>query len=141
MPFKNLNADASVDWLKVGIAETMIWDLKKSGKLPVVERDQLDKAIAEITLQGAKSTEDSTAAQVGKMVGAKTVVVGGFQKAGKEIRITARYVAVETGVVLDTAKTTGPMSNIFALQDEITARLLGENVPAKAPPPPQARTP
>jgi hypothetical protein len=39
---------------------------------------------------------------------------------------------VETGVVLDTAKTTGPMANIFALQDEITARLLGEKVAATA---------
>ena len=129
MPFKNLNGDTSLDWLKAGIAETMISDLKKSGRMQVVERDQIDKAMAEMALQGATGTEESTAAKLGKMVGAKTVVLGGFQKAGNEMRITARFVVVETGVILDTAKATGKMRDIFSLQDEITARLLGEKPP------------
>ena len=28
MPFKNLNADPALEWLKVGVAETMISDLR-----------------------------------------------------------------------------------------------------------------
>lgn len=137
MPFKNLNADSQIDWLKQGIAETMISDLKKE-KLTVVERDQLDKAMAELALQGNNGTEESTASKVGKMVGAKTVVLGGFQKAGKDMRITARFVSVETGEVLDTAKATGTLQNIFSLQDEITARLLGKQVAAAKPKTPKS---
>ena len=124
MPFKNLNDDAELNWLRVGIAETMISDLRKSRALRVVERDQLDRALAEIELQGRRGSEVSTAAQAGKIVGARTVVLGGFQKAGHKIRITARFVAVQTGLVQDTAKVTGPMKNIFGLQDRIVARLL-----------------
>ncbi len=131
MPFKNLNNEQSLEWLKAGVAETMISDLRKAGK-PVVERDQLDKAMAELALQGVKGTEDSQAAKLGKMVGAKTVVVGGFQKAGKDVRITARFVVVETGVVQETAKATGPLTNIFALQDEIVDTLLGVKPGAKS---------
>ncbi len=127
MPFQNLNADPALDWLKVGIAETMISDLKK-GKVSVVERAQIDRALAELALQGSAGAEASTAAQLGKLVGAKTVVVGGFQQAGKQIRITARFVQVETGVVRDTAKVTGALSRIFSLQDQIVARLLGHKV-------------
>jgi TolB-like protein len=124
MPFKNLNADAKLDWLRVGIAETMISDLRRSG-VAIVERDQLDRALAEIALQDEGGAEASTAARVGKLVGARTVVVGGYQRAGKQVRITARFVTVETGVVRDTAKATGPLKRIFRLQDEITTKLIG----------------
>ena len=133
MPFKNLNADSSLDWLKLGIAETMVSDLKKSGKARVVERDQIDRAMAELALQGAAGSEESTAAQVGKLVGAKTIVLGSFQRADKELRINARFVEVETGVVLDAAKTTGKLSDVFALQDEIVDRLLGREAKARPP--------
>lgn len=125
MPFKNLNQDPELNWLRLGIAETMIADLRRSGLL-VVERDQLDQALAEIALQGMTGTETSTAAKVGKLVGAHTVVVGGFQRAGKRIRITARFVTVETGVVRETAKATGPFDDIFDLQDRIVERLMGK---------------
>jgi TolB-like protein len=125
MPFKNLNADPKLEFLRVGVAETLVTDIQKSGKLPVVERDQVDKALAEILLQGSSGTEESTAAKVGKLVGARTIVVGSYQEAGRDLRIVARFVRVETGEVLDTAKVTGPLGNVFLLQDQIVARLIG----------------
>lgn len=128
MPFKNLNADPALDWLRTGMAETMLSDLKKLAKVPVVERDQLDKAMAEIALAGGKASDESTAARIGRMVGAKTIVIGGLQQAGKQLRITARFVNVETGEVLDTAKATGSIDHVFALQDEIVAKLIGTEV-------------
>jgi tetratricopeptide (TPR) repeat protein len=66
-------------------------------------------------------------------VGAKTVVVGSYQKAGTELRINARFVEVETGVVLDTAKATGPVTKVFSLQDQVVDKLLGA-APATRPP-------
>ncbi|HVE86294.1 MAG TPA: CsgG/HfaB family protein [Myxococcales bacterium] len=126
MPFKNLNADPQLEWMRVGVAETMVSDLKKRSTLRVVERDQVDKALSEVLLQGQKGAEESTAARVGKLVGAKTIVLGAFQKAGAQLRITARFITAETGEVVDTAKTTGPLSDVFFLQDEIVARLVGE---------------
>ena len=129
MPFKNLNTDTTLDWLKVGMAETMVSDLKKTGKVRVVEREQIDRALGEILLQGTRGTDEGDAAKVGRLVGAKTVVLGSFQQAQKQVRITARFVSVETGEVLDTAKTTGPIDRIFALQDEVVDRLLGAAPP------------
>lgn len=132
MPFKNLNDDPGLDWLRSGIAETMITDLRKSASIDIVEREQLDKALGEVMLQNAKATDEATAVKVGKLVGAKTVVLGSFQQAEKEIRINARFVNVETGAVIDTAKATGPSSKIFALQDEVVDKLLGK-APAGRP--------
>ncbi len=133
MPFKNLNEDPSLTWLSNGIAETMISDLRRSGKVTVVERSQVDSALAEMALQGIKGTEESTASRVGKMVGARVMVVGGYQEAGSQLRITARFVNVETSVILDAAKVTGPAEQVLSLQDDIVARLLGEDPKAARP--------
>ncbi len=140
LPFRNLNADAELDWLRAGMAETLVSDLKKQSDLRLVEREQLDRALQEVTLQQSGAGEVSQAVTVGRMVGARTVVVGGFQRAGDALRLTARFVAVETGVVLDAAKATGPREEIFALQDEIVARLLGETKAAARPPRPKPKS-
>lgn len=123
MPFANLNADAGIDWLRRGIAETMVADLREA-KRPVVERDQLDRALAEIALQGGQLSDESRAARAGRLVGASAVVVGGYQRAGTQLRITARLVRVETGLVEQTAKVTGTMERVFSLQDQVVAQLL-----------------
>jgi TolB-like protein len=138
MPFKNLNSDPQLEWLRLGIAETMIADLRNA-KQSVVERDQLDRALAEIALQGGSLTDESRAAQAGKLVGASGVVVGGYQKAGGQLRITARMVTVETGVVIDTAKVTGDVENVFALQDEVVTKLLKLPDVKKRPKPKQPK--
>lgn len=126
MKFEDLNRDDALAWMGVGIAETMVSDLKKSGKVRVVERERIDQAMTEILLQKLdKGGAESTAARVGKLVGAKTIVLGSFQKAGAKLRINARFVNVETGEILSTAKTTGPAKDPFTLQDQIVAKLLG----------------
>jgi hypothetical protein len=43
--------------------------------------------------------------------------------AGAQLRITARLVDVETGVVAETAKVTGPLETVFALQDDVVRQL------------------
>ncbi|MBS2030272.1 MAG: hypothetical protein JST54_20380 [Deltaproteobacteria bacterium] len=125
MPFKDLSGSQELSWLSVGIAETMMVDLKKGSHLQVVERDQLNHALAELQLQGLKASDDSNAAKVGKMVGARTVVLGSYQKVEKELRIVARFVDVETGVVKDAAKVTGKVEDVFELQDAIVVKLAG----------------
>lgn len=133
MPFKNLNADPEQDWLRVGMTETIVADLKKLSNLQVVERDQVDRALAELALTAERLSDDSRAARLGRLVGAKAVVLGAYQLAGEKIRITARLVLVETGVVKKAAKVTGPLDRIFELQDEVVADLLGVSKQAARP--------
>ena len=132
LPFKNLGGDPGLDWLGKGIAETMISDLRRSKKVTLVERDQVNVALYELLeRRPAGGNEEADAATVGKMVGAKTVVVGGYQQAGKKLRINARFVEVETGVILDSVKATGSMNDVFGVQDQVVAKLIG--APPKRP--------
>jgi TolB-like protein len=125
MPFKDLTGDPQLAWLSQGVAETMMVDLRKGSQLQVVEREQLHHALEELKLQGAHATDEASAARLGKMVGARTVVLGSYQLAGEQLRIVARFVDVETGVVREAAKVTGPVEEVFALQDQIVVKLAG----------------
>ncbi|GEN12809.1 TolB amino-terminal domain-containing protein [Myxococcus fulvus] len=132
MPFRNLNGDTSMDWLARGMTETLISDLRASGRVQVVEREQLEAALAELNAQERQQLTESSAVRVGRLVGARTLVLGSIQRADQQVRINARFIDVETGVVLDTAKVTGPLERIFALQDEVCGRLLREPVKPRA---------
>jgi TolB-like protein len=125
LPFRALGD--SPKWLESGIAETMIADLRR-GHVAVVERSQLEKAVAEMAVT---DVDPATAARVGKLVGARTIVVGGVQSAGGKLRLTARFVDVESGVVQEAATATGPVEHIFALQDELVDKLLGKPVASR----------
>lgn len=125
MPFRNLNGDPALDWLGRGMTETLVSDLRASGKLQVVEREQLDRVLSELERQERLAPSVPTAARVGRLVGARTMVLGSVQRAGRQVRINARFISVETGEVLGTAKVTGLLERVFTLQDEVVARLLG----------------
>ncbi len=127
MPFNNLNQDPELAWLAAGMSEAMLSDLRSEG-MRVVMRDTLSTAMAEMALQDVRVVDESSAARVGKLVGARTMVFGGFQTAAGRIRITARFVEVETSLVLDAAMVTGPITDILSLQDEIVSKLLGREV-------------
>ena len=63
--------------------------------------------------------DESLAIDIGRRLGATWVVVGGFQRMGEMVRITANFLIVDTGQVKRTVKVDGKIGDIFALQDKI----------------------
>jgi hypothetical protein len=61
---------------------------------------------------------------VGKLLGASLLVTGAYQRAGASVRLTARFVDVETGQIVGTAKVDGPEADFLGLQDRVTTELL-----------------
>ncbi len=131
-PWQNLNDDAALRWLEQGAAETMAADLRRSG-MRVVERAQIAQALAQVAAQAKGDVARAVAA--GRIAGAKSIVLGSFQKSGAQIRLVARVVDVESGAVAEAAKATGPIDDIFRLQDRVVAAL------AKHPPHKRKRAP
>ena len=99
--FENITGAAEDDWIGVGIAETLASDVATGGALSV----------------GLTPTE------AGRESGARWVITGAYQRVGDQLRITARVVEVATGAVVHTAMVDGPMSELFALQDQLSAEL------------------
>jgi len=123
MPFKDLAASKSS--IGEAIRETVTSDLRDVPGLKVIERSFIDKVIAEQNLQGSKADLDPTSTvKVGKLLGASLIVAGAYQKASSAVRLTARFVKVETGEIVGTAKVDGPSSDFLHLQDRVTTELL-----------------
>lgn len=123
MPFRDLSgASGSIG---EAIRETVTADLKQLSEVKVIERGSLDKILNEQQLQAQRSDLDlATTARLGKLLGATLIVTGAYQKAQPQIRLTARFVRVETGEIVGTAKVDGRETEFLKLQDRITAELL-----------------
>jgi TolB-like protein len=123
MPFRDLSGGKNA--VGEAIRETVTTDLKDVPELTVVERGAIDKILGEQHLQSSRFELDpSSTVKVGKLLGASLIVTGAYQKAGAAVRLTARFVKVETGEVVGTAKVDGSTSDFLQLQDRITVELL-----------------
>jgi TolB-like protein len=123
MPFRDLSGGKNA--VGEAIRETVTTDLKDVPELTVVERGAIDKILAEQHLQSSRFELDpGSTVKVGKLLGASLIVTGAYQKAAAAVRLTARFVKVETGEVVGTAKVDGAAGDFLQLQDRITVELL-----------------
>jgi TolB-like protein len=91
----------------------------------VVERQRLGSAMNQLAL-GATMGDDS-AGELGKLVDAQALVLGGIAEAGETFSLTLRVVSVETGEVLGAAETQIPRAGAVTLASgSIETRSAGE---------------
>lgn len=121
MTFSNITREPADDWIGTGIAETVSSDLKNIHGLTIIGRARIYDALRNLSTDA--HLNDALAIDIGRRLGATWVVVGGFQRIGPHVRITANFVDVATGAVRRTVKVDGRMDDIFALQDKIVFEL------------------
>src|SRR2546422_11482680 len=82
MPFDNGGSygrdRGDFDALQKGIAGMLIWELAANPAARVVEREEIQKLIEEQNLGASGRVDAQTAAKIGKLVGARYVVLGTF---------------------------------------------------------------
>jgi TolB-like protein len=128
VPFTNVSGDATVDWLSIGIAESVLADLSGQFGVAVFGVEVLAQAIRRAGLD-ASSVDEARILAICRELGVTHFVTGGYQRVGDQIRITARLVEVETGTLARTFKVDGSLDDIFGLEDQIVAGL-GWGAPA-----------
>ena len=81
-------------------------------------------ALEKLSAEGrsAEATEEPEVA-AGRLLGTRWIVKGGYQRVGDRMRITARVVEVATAMVVHTAIVDGTVTELFALQDRLSADL------------------
>jgi tetratricopeptide (TPR) repeat protein len=123
MTFTNITREPVDEWIGSGIAETVSADLKNIHGLTVIGRERIYDALRNLHSSETAALDDRFANDIGRGLGARWIVSGGYQRFGEQIRITARFVEVETGVVLRNVKIDGNLPDIFTLQDRIVFEL------------------
>ena len=116
-PFTNISRDAADDWIGDGIAETVAVDLESLGHVVVIDRDAGQP-------RAGGPPDAVRIARVGRDPRTGWVVTGGYQRAGQQLRVTARLVDARTGQIVETLTADGTVDAIFELQDRIVEGLM-----------------
>jgi TolB-like protein/class 3 adenylate cyclase/Tfp pilus assembly protein PilF len=113
LPFANLSSDPQQEYLADGITEDLTTDLSRIQGSVVIARNTA------FTYKG-KSID---AKQIGRELGVRYVLEGSVQRSGSQVRINAQLVDAETGAHLWAERFDRDAGDLFALQNEITARI------------------
>lgn len=126
--FENVTRNKEYDWIGTGFAEDVTVKLVNIESLIVVERSQLLEIIKEQKLYLSGLVDENTAVKVGKLIAAQYMIIGSFQEAGGNLKVTARVVSVETAEVEKSAVVEGRFNALFELQQKLTleiAKIIG----------------
>jgi TolB-like protein len=99
------------------LVDELTTKLVTDGRVAIAERGQLDKVISELKLQSSGLVSDASAKQLGQLLGVDCVLVGSYFDQGKEVKLTSKVIATESGQVI--AATT-----VMLQKDKVIARLL-----------------
>jgi TolB-like protein len=113
------------DPLRKGLAQMFTSELSKVTALRLVERADLQKVVEEMKLGQAGMVDAATAQQVGKLVGAQNLLLGGFVALGSgKMRIDVRIVTVETGRTVKAEEKTGKENQLFEMVSALNRKLI-----------------
>jgi curli biogenesis system outer membrane secretion channel CsgG len=102
--------------LSKGIADMLITQLASNKSIRVVEREQLQAVLTELDLASSTRVDPQTAAKVGKLLGARYFLTGGFLVDSKErMRLDIRAVNVETSEVVYVETVEGKAEDVISL--------------------------
>jgi len=122
------------DALQVGLAQMLITELATNPKARLVDRRIIRQVLEEQDLGASGRVDAETAAKVGKLVGARYVVTGGFIDFYGDLRIDARIVDVETSEILKAEQVRDKRSNLFALVTSLSTQVMdGVSLPPLPP--------
>jgi adenylate cyclase len=134
LPFQNMSGDPSQDYFADGVVEDITTALSRIRWLFVIARN------SSFTYKGRMVDVK----QVGRELGVRYALEGSVRKAANRVRVTAQLIDAGTGHHVWAERYDRELAAIFALQDEITERVVAavepqlyaaEGIRAKRKPP------
>jgi adenylate cyclase len=115
LPLDNMSADPEQNYFADGLAEDLITDLSRIAGLAVIARNST------FTYKG----RPVNVAQIGRELGVRYVVEGSVRKVDNRVRITAQLIDAATGTHIWADRYDRDLTDIFAVQDDITREIVG----------------
>ena len=114
LPFNNMSDDPQQEYFVDGMTEDLITDLSNLSGLFVIARNSVfaykDKVVK--------------VRKVAKELGVRYVMEGSVRRVGNEVRINAQLIDATTGGHLWAKRYDGSVDDVFALQDDVTQRIV-----------------
>lgn len=118
LPFSEIGVTTHDKELGLLVSSEVATVLNRDHGLILVERSQLDKVIAELSLGQSGLVDPAKSAEVGKLAGAKALIMGTVSEAGDRYLVNAKVVSTGEGRVLLTENTALPAGDLVALSSE-----------------------
>lgn len=110
-------------FLRKGLTQMLVSDLIDVSEVEIVERVRLEEALAELELNRSRKIDPRSASRVGKLLGARYLVMGGYFDIAGTLRMDARVVAVETGKVVASIGKHSKVEEFMALEQHLASEL------------------
>jgi len=115
LPFQNMTGDAEQDYFVDGIVEEITTAISRLPWLFVIARN------SSFTYKGRAVDVK----QVARELGVRYVLEGSVRKAGNRVRITGQLIDTTTGAHIWADRFDGALDDIFELQDQVAASVVG----------------
>jgi TolB-like protein/class 3 adenylate cyclase len=119
LPFQNMSGDPEQEYFADGMVEEIITALSRFRQLFVIARN------SSFTYKGRAVDVK----QVGRELGVRYVLEGSVRKAEKRVRISGQLIDTSIGTHLWADRFDGELDDIFDLQDQMTASVVGAIAP------------
>ena len=119
LPFENLSGDPEQEYFADGMVEDIITALSRMRWLFVIARN------SSFTYKGRAVD----VRQVGRELGVRYVLEGSVRKAGNRVRIAGQLIDASTGANMWADRFEGQIEDIFDLQDQVAASVVGAIAP------------
>lgn len=105
------------------IPQTLTEAFLKNRYLKPVERQEFERLFDEYKLSLQGLTDDETAVEVGKVLGAEYILLGSMIKVGASVKMNCRLVRTATSEIVFTDSVRGSYENLFDLEEELTLKV------------------
>lgn len=119
LPFESLSPETDQDYFADGVVEEIITALSRVRSLFVIARNS----------SFAYKGKAIDVQRIGRELGVRYVVEGSLRRSADRIRIMARLVEAANRATIWAESFDGDLSDIFELQDQIAARIVGAILP------------
>ena len=119
LPFTNMSGDPEQEYFADGVVEDIITALSHFPRLFVIARN------SSFTYKGRAVD----VRRVGQELGVRYVLEGSIRRSGERVRLTGELLDATEGTHLWAERFDGTFQDIFDLQDEMTASVVGAIVP------------
>ena len=109
----------------------LISELSKNPGARVVDRSTINRILDEQNLARDGRVDATTAARLGKLVGARYMIAGGFTDYYGKMRLDVRIIDVETSEIIKAVSANRDREDLFRMVEEIATRIMTET---KLPP-------
>ncbi|MBC8239493.1 MAG: tetratricopeptide repeat protein [Alphaproteobacteria bacterium] len=114
LPFDNMSSDKDQDYFADGMIDDLITDLSKVSGLFVISRNPT------FTYKG----KSVTVQKVAEDLGVRYVAEGSVRRAGDKLRVNVQLIDALSGHHIWAERYDGAMTDVFDLQDKITAKIV-----------------